>query len=51
MSRISIGDFGLAKVFGRGELLKTACGTPTYAAPEIVRGDSAYDKVCKIYIF
>jgi len=43
LSRIVVGDFGLAKVFGRGELLKSTCGTPAYAAPEIFRGE-AYDK-------
>jgi len=42
--RVVVADFGLAKVFGRGELLKTHCGTPNYAAPEIVRGDKTYDK-------
>lgn len=29
--RVVIADFGLAKIFGRGELLKTHCGTPNYA--------------------
>jgi len=42
--RVVVSDFGLAKSFGRGELLVTHCGTPHYAAPEIVRGDLSYDK-------
>lgn len=42
--RIVVADFGLAKIFGRGELLMTHCGTPNYAAPEIIRGDHVYDK-------
>jgi len=44
VGRTVLADFGLAKVFGRGELLRTHCGTPSYAAPEIVRGDKMYDK-------
>jgi len=42
--RVVLGDFGLAKIFRRGDLLKTHCGTPNYAAPEIIRADKTYDK-------
>lgn len=28
-------DFGLSNVFAAGELLKTQCGSPEYAAPEL----------------
>jgi serine/threonine protein kinase len=31
LKRVTVADFGLAKIFGRGDLLRTACGTPTYA--------------------
>lgn len=34
--RIKIADFGLGNFFKEGELLKTACGSPCYAAPEMV---------------
>jgi len=47
--RVVVADFGLAKVFGRGELLRTHCGTPTYAAPEIVRGDKAYSNAVDMW--
>jgi len=47
--RVVVADFGLAKVFGRGKLLKTHCGTPKYAAPEIIRGDDVYDKMVDMW--
>ena len=28
-------DFGLSNMYERGETLKTACGSPCYAAPEV----------------
>lgn len=28
-------DFGLSNMYAEGELLKTACGSPCYAAPEV----------------
>lgn len=31
-------DFGLSNTYGRGELLKTPCGSPCYAAPEMIAG-------------
>lgn len=31
-------DFGLSNVYKPGELLKTMCGSPCYAAPEIIIG-------------
>ncbi|KAL6073073.1 MlkA protein [Balamuthia mandrillaris] len=34
--RVKITDFGLARLFGEQELMKTLCGTPHYVAPEIV---------------
>lgn len=33
-----IADFGLSNVFDETNLLKTFCGSPLYASPEIVRG-------------
>jgi 5'-AMP-activated protein kinase catalytic alpha subunit len=31
-------DFGLSNTFKKEELLKTACGSPCYAAPEMIAG-------------
>jgi serine/threonine-protein kinase Chk2 len=33
---IKVSDFGLSKVVGEDQLMKTLCGTPQYLAPEIV---------------
>lgn len=32
---LKIVDFGLSNMYERGETLKTACGSPCYAAPEV----------------
>ncbi len=31
-------DFGLSNLYNEGELLSTACGSPCYAAPEMIAG-------------
>jgi len=33
---MQLADFGLSTTFGHGHLLKTYCGSPLYASPEIV---------------
>ena len=35
---IKIVDFGLSNIYKDGEVLSTACGSPCYAAPEMVEG-------------
>ncbi len=35
---IKIVDFGLSNLYNEGQLLKTACGSPCYAAPEMIAG-------------
>ena len=35
---IRIVDFGLSQVIKDGEFLKTSCGSPNYAAPEVISG-------------
>jgi 5'-AMP-activated protein kinase catalytic alpha subunit len=37
-NNIKIVDFGLSNMYKDGELLKTACGSPCYAPPEMVAG-------------
>jgi serine/threonine protein kinase len=38
MKSIKLGDFGLSSVMRDGRFFETSCGTPHYAAPEIVSG-------------
>ena len=40
--RIKIADFGLSNTYQQNEYLKTACGSPCYAAPEMIAGNK-YD--------
>ncbi|KAJ6250022.1 serine/threonine-protein kinase gin4-related [Anaeramoeba flamelloides] len=35
---IKIADFGMAQIMKKGSLLKTSCGSPHYAAPEVISG-------------
>ena len=36
--RLKISDFGLSNTYDEGQLLNTACGSPCYAAPEMLAG-------------
>ncbi len=42
---IKIVDFGLSNTYKQDELLKTACGSPCYAAPEMIAGNK-YNGLC-----
>eukprot|EP00434_Breviolum_minutum_P023370 symbB.v1.2.020616.t1/scaffold1747.1/size103332/3 len=46
---IKIVDFGLSNVFRQGQLLKTACGSPCYAAPEMIAGHSYVPHLCDLW--
>ena len=37
--RVKIGDFGLSNELKPGQFLKTRCGSPNYAAPEVISGE------------
>jgi calcium/calmodulin-dependent protein kinase I len=34
---VKISDFGLSKIFNETQLMRTACGTPGYVAPEVLK--------------
>ena len=38
--KIRLVDFGLSNTYKQGEKLKTACGSPCYAAPEMIKGNA-----------
>mmetsp|Transcript_64297 Transcript_64297/g.119493 ORF Transcript_64297/g.119493 Transcript_64297/m.119493 type:complete len:821 (-) Transcript_64297:133-2595(-) len=46
---IKIVDFGLSNVYRDGQLLKTACGSPCYAAPEMIAGHSYVPSLCDLW--
>ncbi|KFH17170.1 putative histone kinase SNF1, partial [Toxoplasma gondii MAS] len=35
---VKVGDFGLSNFMRDGDFLKTSCGSPNYASPEVVSG-------------
>ncbi|AAK39929.1 SNF-related kinase (nucleomorph) [Guillardia theta] len=37
---VKIADFGLSNIMKDGNFLKTSCGSPNYAAPEVINGKS-----------
>mmetsp|Transcript_25822 Transcript_25822/g.25366 ORF Transcript_25822/g.25366 Transcript_25822/m.25366 type:complete len:106 (-) Transcript_25822:136-453(-) len=39
-SSLKIGDFGLSNFMQDGIFLKTSCGSPNYAAPEVISGSN-----------
>ncbi|EGC30333.1 myosin light chain kinase, partial [Dictyostelium purpureum] len=40
---VAIADFGLSKIIGQSVVMATACGTPSYVAPEVLNA-TGYDK-------
>lgn len=36
---VKVADFGLANIMVDGEFLRTSCGSPNYAAPEVIAGN------------
>jgi 5'-AMP-activated protein kinase catalytic alpha subunit len=46
---IKIVDFGLSNVFPENQLLKTACGSPCYAPPEMVAGHNYVPPLCDLW--
>ena len=39
-NNLKLVDFGLSNTYKQGDTLKTACGSPCYAAPEMIEGKS-----------
>lgn len=50
---LKIADFGLSKIVKEDELMKTACGTWAYCAPEVLKlrqtGTGGYDSKCDMF--
>ncbi|CAM9583203.1 unnamed protein product, partial [Sphacelaria rigidula] len=47
--RLKIIDFGLSNTHEGGKLLRTACGSPCYAAPEMIAGKSYQGPVADVW--
>jgi serine/threonine protein kinase len=41
-NNIKIADFGLSNTLMDGKFLRTSCGSPNYAAPEVISGKHAH---------
>jgi len=48
---VKIADFGLSRLFGVNELMTTNCGSPYYAAPEVLAHTDPYNESCDIWGF
>jgi len=42
-TQVMISDFGLSRIIGDNSMMSTACGTPYYVAPEVIKAE-AYSK-------
>ena len=47
--RVKVIDFGLSNMCDPGKLLKTACGSPCYAPPEMIAGESYVGSAADIW--
>ena len=47
---IKIVDFGLSNTYQDKELLKTACGSPCYAAPEVIKRFLSSNAKCYMFM-
>lgn len=46
---VKLVDFGLGNLYKEGQMLKTACGSPCYAAPEMVKGQKYHGLMTDIW--
>ena len=48
-SSLKIIDFGLSNTYKPNQILSTACGSPCYAAPEMIRGERYHGLAADIW--
>eukprot|EP00397_Hematodinium_sp_SG-2012_P001923 GEMP01001928.1.p1 GENE.GEMP01001928.1~~GEMP01001928.1.p1 ORF type:complete len:1064 (+),score=207.46 GEMP01001928.1:48-3194(+) len=48
-NNVKIIDFGLSNRFQAHQLLKTACGSPCYAPPEMIQGKEYIPQLCDVW--
>ena len=50
LSQVKLTDFGLSAMIDmQSEVMRTACGTPAYVAPEILASRTGYDKAVDVW--
>lgn len=47
---VKIADFGLSNIMRDGHFLKTSCGSPNYAAPEVLNNHSLQPKILLVSV-
>ncbi|PIO71440.1 hypothetical protein TELCIR_06664, partial [Teladorsagia circumcincta] len=52
-NNVKIADFGLSNIMTDGDFLRTSCGSPNYAAPEVISGNAHewFQKDLPAYLF
>lgn len=48
--KVKIADFGLSNIMRDGHFLKTSCGSPNYAAPEVLIEFGSCDHGLYVYL-
>ena len=48
-NRLKIVDFGLSNMYSNGEFLATACGSPCYASPEMIKGEEYNPEITDVW--
>ena len=46
---LKLADFGLARDYSQKTMMKTACGTPGYVAPEILKNEGYAGPACDMW--
>lgn len=46
---LTVADFGLARCMSEGDMMKTACGTPGYVAPEVLKNEGYEGGACDMW--
>ena len=47
---MKLGDFGFSNIFDVGAKLRTFCGSPPYAAPELFEGKEYFGPAADIWV-
>ena len=48
-NRLKMVDFGLSNMYSNGEFLATACGSPCYASPEMIKGEEYNPEITDVW--